>query len=126
MDQQREPAAVLLVSGDLMAGSWLRQPAAAAKVKVDVAASADAALQFAESTRYALVIVDLSAVGQGIRELVDGLREIDASQRILAYGPHVQDHVLEAAKTAGCDRVLTRGQFHAQVAQIFADATAGY
>jgi DNA-binding response OmpR family regulator len=122
MNETGEPAAVLLVSGDLMASSWIRPPAVEANAKVDVAVSINAALKMAESKRYSLAIVDLGLAGQQIRELVEGLRRSDPSQRIFAYGPHVQDHVLQAAEAAGCDRVLTRGQLHSQIARIIADA----
>jgi hypothetical protein len=36
----------------------------------------------------------------------------------IAFGPHVQESLLAAARTAGCNRILSRGQFHAQIGEI--------
>jgi DNA-binding response OmpR family regulator len=109
-----------LVSGDLMAASWLTGPAAQASTKLDTAATSAAALQMADKGSYWLVIIDLSIAGKDLAVLVEGLRRANASMHILAYGPHVQDHLLRVARDAGCDQVLTRGQFHTQAAEIIA------
>ena len=112
---------ILLISGDLMAGSWLAGPAAQAGAKVDTAGGTAAALEMADRNAYRLAIIDLSTAGKDLAALVEGLRRANGSIQILAYGPHVQEHLLGAARDAGCDRVLTRGQFHAQAAEIIAE-----
>jgi DNA-binding response OmpR family regulator len=111
---------ILLISGDLMAGSWLTAPAAQAGAKLDTTGSTSAALEMAGKVEYQLVIVDLNVAGKDLADVVEGLRRANASVHILAYGPHVQNHLLDAARDAGCDQVLTRGQFHAQAAEIIA------
>jgi len=111
---------ILFISGDLMAGSWLAGPAAQTGAKLDTAGSTVAALEMADRNPYRLAIIDLSTAGKDLAALVEGLRRANRSIHILAYGPHVQEHLLDGARDAGCDRVLTRGQFHAQAAEIIA------
>lgn len=61
-------------------------------------------------------VVDLSGVPPGeMPQVVDRLRERFPQARIAAFGPHVQEGRLLAAREAGCEKVLTRGQFNAQV-----------
>jgi CheY-like chemotaxis protein len=59
-----------------------------------------------------LVIVDLTTPNLDIRDAVQRLRAASpAPAAILAFAPHVQADRLRAAVQAGCDQVLTRGQF---------------
>ena len=65
-----------------------------------------------------LVIVDLSTTNLDVAALVKSLAELaDEPPAVWAFGPHVHENRLEAARRAGCQLVLTRGQFHAQIAQ---------
>jgi hypothetical protein len=54
-----------------------------------------------------VVVVDLSRHG-GV--LVD-VRRVAPGAFLVAYGPHVDDAALEAARAAGADRVLPRSRF---------------
>jgi DNA-binding response OmpR family regulator len=112
---------VLLVSGDLMSGSWIGGPAKQAGLAVDVATSLSDGLQKAAASDYRLVIIDLAFARGKIAELASAARTRSPSAEVIAFGPHVQDALLEAAQAAGCDRVLTRGQFSAHVAKILAE-----
>ena len=112
--------AILLVSQDLMIGSWAAGPARAAGIRLDVAATVPRALDLAGQTNYGLAIIDLSTASGALLELIDGLRQSTSSLKIVAFGPHVQDQLLDRAREAGCDRVLSRGQFHAQASDIIA------
>lgn len=63
-----------------------------------------------------LVIFDLNTAGLDLGLLVPRLRaRLPAGATILAFGPHVHEAKLAAATAAGCDRVLARGQFYAQI-----------
>jgi hypothetical protein len=54
------------------------------------------------------MIVDLETPGLDPAAL---MRELPASRpRVIAFGPHVHKERLDAARQAGCDAVLTRGQ----------------
>jgi hypothetical protein len=53
---------------------------------------------------------------------VRGIRVGAPAARIIAYGPHVDEALLADAKEAGCDEVLTRGQFNKLFAELLAGA----
>jgi len=66
-----------------------------------------------------LVLLDLSLPGLDTKTVVDQLRQgAVETPTIVAYAPHVHATKLAAAREAGCDEVLTRGQFHAQIEQL--------
>jgi DNA-binding NarL/FixJ family response regulator len=58
-----------------------------------------------------LVIVDLSLPGLQPADVVPELRAAAPSAKIIAYGPHVHVAKLAAAQAAGCDEVMSNGQF---------------
>jgi CheY-like chemotaxis protein len=65
-----------------------------------------------EAASCRLVLLDLSAPGLDAAEVVAALRErLPEAARIVAFGPHVQKAKLDAARAAGCDAVISRGQF---------------
>jgi DNA-binding NarL/FixJ family response regulator len=111
-------SALVLIS-DLVMQSHVRGAAARAGTQLEIAGTTDALLEKAGSIRPALVILDLSHPGWDPRELVPRLKAVlPAGAAIVAFGPHVHRQRLEAATEAGCDRVISRGQFHAQVVEI--------
>ena len=56
-----------------------------------------------------LVIIDLMVPGGGALEAVEAARS--AGVAVVAYGEHVRADVLQAARDAGADDVLTRSEF---------------
>jgi len=60
-----------------------------------------------------LVVVDLSR--PGAVDAVRRLRREGSTARIVAYGRHTDVDGLAAARAAGCDRVLARSAFFADV-----------
>ena len=60
-----------------------------------------------------VVVVDLARPDavEGVRRLRTG----GSTARILGYGSHVDHDLLREARTAGCDRVLARSAFFADV-----------
>jgi DNA-binding NarL/FixJ family response regulator len=77
-------------------------------------------LAAASAARPRLVVLDLALWSPQVLELISQLKALAAPPQIVAYGPHVQTAVLEAAENAGCDQVLTRGQFDQQMAAVLA------
>ena len=66
-----------------------------------------------------VVLIDLSTLDLVLDDLVSKLREGPSEPKaILAYGPHVATAKLAAARKAGCDRVLTRGQAKREIGDI--------
>lgn len=108
---------VLLVSSDLFLGSRISGAVAAQGRSLDVAGSAAQALDRLQTGAYRLVLVDLETPGLKIDDLV-AAGAGDDGPTIIAYGPHVHEQRLEAARQAGCDEVLTRGKFDATLPQL--------
>jgi DNA-binding response OmpR family regulator len=112
------PAAALI--SELVMQSQLAAAAERAGVELTIAASEDALVEAAERLRPALVIVDLTHPGLDAAELWNRLRPHLASDaQTVAFGPHVHKARLAAAAEAGYALVISRGQFHAQVEDIF-------
>jgi len=113
-------AQVLFVSTDLMFSSRLVGAGARQGAHVTTVAAGEAVSKAGAHDRLDLVIVDLSTAGAGIGGLIDGLKNSRAKPKIVAYGPHVHEGKLEEAQSAGCDEVLTRGQFDGRMDEILA------
>ena len=69
-----------------------------------------------------LVLLDLSMPELDPKDLVPRLRELpNPPDTIIAFGPHVHEKKLSAAREAGCDRVLSRGEFNNQIRKILTE-----
>jgi DNA-binding NtrC family response regulator len=113
--------AVVLLSGDLMGASRIEGAARLAGIPYRMVGTVDAVLAACAATPVSIVAVDLATAGIEVAALVNGLKQQAARvPTVIAYGPHVHEAVLEAAQAAGCDQVLSRGQFMSQVDAIFA------
>jgi len=132
----------LLVSTDLMVVSRVENAAAGAGATVAVACDIEAAVGTVSRDPIDLVILDLTATALDVDEAVRRLRQA-TSQRVatvleaaggrsseedeavvtlVAFAPHVHSAKLAAARQAGCDRVVSRGEFHRTVADLFTAA----
>lgn len=110
------PAVIL--STDLMLGSQLSGAAARTGVSVQSCGSAEKLLERIAPGDTALVILDLGLPGLDVAALVAAIRQRSATAKIIAFGPHVHKERLAAAAAAGCDRVMSRGQFHATMDEL--------
>ena len=116
---------VVLLSRDLMGASRIEGAARQAGAQFRMFANLDAATECCATQPVALVIVDLATAGLDVAAVVERLKsESERSPTIVAFGPHVHVASLEAAKDAGCDEVLSRGQFMSQLDTIFERYTA--
>ena len=117
---------VLLYSADLMAASRVEGAAARAGVAFStVSTPAQLAAKLDQET-VQLVIVDLSSPGLDVSALVDTVRKgRPAPPPIIAFGPHVHEPLLAAAREAGCDEVVSRGQFFAKLDEFVRRAAGG-
>jgi DNA-binding NarL/FixJ family response regulator len=108
---------VLLLSTDLMTVSRVEGAAARTGAKVCVASNADRAIELHAAEACDLVIIDLSTTSSAdVAATVPCLKSAaSTAPRIAAFGPHVHEDRLAAAQAAGCDIVMARGQFFAQV-----------
>jgi len=108
--------AAVLLSADLMVVSRVQGAAAQRGVVVSSVASVLAAVDRCATERADLLLVDLTTPTLDISQLVAQLKSAIAQPpRVVAFGPHVHEARLDAARQAGCDEVISRGQFFSQV-----------
>jgi hypothetical protein len=73
-----------------------------------------------------VALLDLNSPGVNPVVVVPQLKALaNPPKAIIAFGPHVHEAKLADAKAAGCDLVLTRGQFDAQMDKLIADFLSG-
>jgi len=112
----------LLVCDDFFFTSKITGTAQAVGVPVTEVASLDAAKrQAADGVR--LVIVDLNTPGINVEELTAALPE-ENRPAVIAFDSHVNTERIQAAQDAGCDQVLPRSRFTAELPKLlqqFAD-----
>ncbi len=113
----------LLITTDLMALSAAEGAATRAGARLKTAAP-KVAVTTATELSPRVVAIDLTASIADLPALVDGLREAAPEVTLVAYGPHVHEAKLQAAKAAGCDLVISRGQFHKGFAEILAQCAS--
>ena len=87
-------------------------------------ANADRMAEFVEAddsgSSVQRALIDLQTPGLDIDDVAGRLRQLVPGCTIIAYAQHVKTDLLEAARAADIDRVLTRGQFDQQVPQLVA------
>ena len=119
MTNPSHPVIGLLLSQDLFFSSKITGTANALGVIFAVKNSPTnvlAALEdHAETVR--IVVIDLSLPGLKIGDLIAGFPET-ARPDVIAYDAHVKTESLQAAQAAGCDEVLSRGQFSSRLPEI--------
>lgn len=107
----------LLITADLMFSS--RVASTARQQGVDLQIQTWRQVQTDIERQPQLVFIDLSHLpASELPSLVETLRGSSPGVEVIAYGPHVDESTLHSARTAGCDQVLTRGQFHQQAAEL--------
>lgn len=109
----------LLVSSDLMFSSKVTGTASQLGHTCTVVASAEAAVRRLASGRVRYVIVDLALPGTTVNAIAAALPD-QSRPRLVAFGSHVQTEKLSAALEAGCDEVLPRSRFSAELPKLLA------
>jgi len=119
--------AIAFLTNDLLFASRVKGVAERLGQALEVVGSVDTLVERASESPKQLVLLDLSTPGIDPREVVDKLRSIDdaAPPKLVAYAPHVHEAKLLAATEAGCDEVLTRGQFNNQIERVLAQYAGG-
>jgi CheY-like chemotaxis protein len=109
---------VVLLSGDLLTISRVQGAAEQCGAGCRVITSAEQAIECLDDEQDTLVVVDLAMPAIRIGPLVSLLKSRTPAAKIVAFGPHVHEARLEEARRAGCDEVVSRGQFFAQLESI--------
>ena len=113
--------AAVLLTANLMVSSRAAGAAEQLGVVLQGASSPEQAISFCRAQPMSLLLIDLELPSLDTAALVGQLRALDQPpQTIVAFGPHVQEAKLAAARAAGCDHVLSRGQWHAQIEELLA------
>ena len=110
------PPPGLMLTDDLIFFSRVSATARANGLVVRQARSADALLTLATQTPPGGVLLDLQNPGLDLAALLTGLRAACPTMpRVVAFGSHVEAATLKAARDAGCDRVVPRSKFVAEL-----------
>jgi DNA-binding response OmpR family regulator len=115
---------VILLTTDLTVVSRVEGAAARQGMSVRVAANESAAVERAAAEHATLLVVDLSAPLKDTKTLVEHCKALPSPPQIVAFGPHVHQERLTMARDAGCDEVVSRGQFFSQLDAILARAVS--
>ena len=109
---------VVYLTNDLMFSSRVMSLARSAGVSLKVVGSRNALCDHVANTSSVMAFIDLEHPESQMEMLVGELAASGNPPKIVAYGPHVKQTLLDAAQAAGADSVLSRGQFDKQVGSI--------
>jgi CheY-like chemotaxis protein len=121
-----EPRSALIVflTGDLVFPSRIAPVAQRLGAQFVTAGNAEMLLTKIDSATVdrVIVLLDLNSPAVDPDAIVPQLKtRPKPPTSIIAFGPHVHAAKLAAAEAAGCDLVLTRGQFDAQIESLLAE-----
>ena len=116
---------ILLLSSDLMLIASAQGAAERHGQAISAIQSPEALVVAARDDSLQAVVIDLRLQGLNVGELVPKLRaQLPNDARLIACGPHVHREALAAAAAAGCDEVITRGEFERRIDSLAAELTA--
>jgi len=107
---------IVYLTSDLMFWPRVKSAAQSMGVETSVVGSRKLVCEQVANSNVDLVLIDLDHPDANVAALVDELSRCDRRPKLIAYGPHVKEPLLAAAQAAGCDLVLSRGEFHSQFA----------
>ena len=111
---------VVFVGGDLMFFSKVSSAASHAGFRCAMMKNVELLSQKFKSEEIAWIIIDLfQLTPDKIGGLVETVRAASGSARVIGFGPHVDGDNLDAAAQAGLDAVMTRGQLHRSLPEMF-------
>lgn len=110
----RSRRAVLLTS-DLIFSSMVTGTARALGLEISVVADVEKAGELCCGEPLGCIFIDLGFPGLDINSAVSRLRIAAGSVPTVAYGAHVNKARLDQARIAGCDKVLPRSKFSAEL-----------
>jgi CheY-like chemotaxis protein len=108
---------VIALPADLIFGARIRATAENVGANVIIAKNPEEVLAKAMEKGTRLIILDLDRRGLDITEVITNLKAT-SSAPVLAYVSHVREDAIREAKQAGADRVIARGAFASQLADL--------
>ena len=110
---------VLFLTKDLVFSSRVAGVAQSRQIELSVVSEADQLLTNTSANQVKLVLLDLTTSRCDPKQLVPQLRRLARPPKtVVAFGPHVQEAKLAAAEEAGCDQVLSRGEFNNRMTEV--------
>ncbi len=107
---------VVVLNRDLMFGSRIRNAMATIGLQTMVKGDTAAFLDTARSLGGQAVIAIIDMNGKVDWDAIEGaLRADDSLPPVLGFGSHTDVETRRAAKAAGVDRIVSNGQFHADM-----------
>ncbi len=107
---------VVVLNRDLMFGSRIRSSLATLGLQVVVKGDTAAFLETARALGARAVIAIIDMNGHVDWEAISSaLRDDDTLPPVLGFGSHTDVETRRAAKAAGVDRIVSNGQFHADM-----------
>ncbi len=109
----------LLLSRDLIFTTKLKGTAEALQYRLLVAGSQSQAISLIETWHPQVVFIDLTAGELAAPTAVIAYQKLTGPDVwFVAFGPHVDADVLAAAKSAGCQVVMPRSKFSAELPEL--------
>lgn len=116
----------LLLTRDLIFTSKVTGTARALGFEVAVAGNTALAMSLLKQQRPRVVYLDLAAGSLTAPAAIAEFRKAaSAGTRIVAFGSHIDADALVAARAAGCDEVMPRSKFSAELAHLIARHFSG-
>lgn len=109
-----------IISSDLLFASRIRGAAADQGWEIDQITD-PLLLSHRAIPDWDVAIIDVTAVSMELGRLVQHLRKAVPQCRIIAFGPHVAEDRLEAARREQCDLVLPRGELNKRLPKLFSE-----
>ena len=110
---------VLFLAKDLVFSSRVAGVAQSRQIELSVVSEADQLLANASANQVEVVLLDLTTSSCDPKQLVPQLRRLARPPKaVVAFGPHVHKAKLAAAEEAGCDQVLSRGEFNNRMTEV--------
>ncbi|MBT4865307.1 MAG: hypothetical protein HON53_09335 [Planctomycetaceae bacterium] len=113
-------ASTIMFSSDLFFGSKVTGTATAMGLHVELEADIGRGLSKLEGGGYRCVILDLAMQGLSPADVIAAVNNSSATDRphVIAFGSHVHTTRLEESRKAGCDDVMPRSRFSAELIEI--------
>jgi len=105
----------VLLTHDFIFSTKVTSTARALGLEVTAAANLVRAAELCRDQRPGCVFIDLGVPNLDITAAVAQLRSAAGAVPTVAYGSHVDKARLDAARAAGCDEVLPRSKFSAEL-----------
>ena len=105
----------VLLTQDLIFSTKVTSTARALGLEVTAVADLVRAAELCRDKRLGCVFIDLGVPNLDITAAVAQLRSAVGAVPTVAYGSHVDKDRLDAARAAGCDEVLPRSRFSAEL-----------